>query len=968
MPLLRSAVLGIVLLPLVVHAAPWTTSRIHGTPEPAKPFIAEQVYAAVPFDGALDMVPVPGEKQWVIVESSGKIWSLPMDLAATKAEIALDLKALHSAVDHAYGVVFHPRFKDNKQVFITYTNGDKKDDGSRLSRFVVAQTSPLLIDPKSEEILITWRSGGHNGAALAFGSDGMLYVTTGDSEVPAPPDPLKTGQDIRDLLSSVLRLDVDHKDEGKNYSIPKDNPFLSTAGARGEIWCYGLRNPWKLSLDKPTGNLWCGDVGWELWENVYLIKRGENYGWCATEGNNVLFPELKGPTPITPPIATHSHSEAASITGGFVYHGKAFPELEGAYVYGDYETGKIWALWHADGKVTRQQEIATTPLKIVTFGQDHDGELFFIHWNKQGTIHRLVRNPAASQPSSFPRKLSETGLFANTVRQSPAEGVLPFAVRAPMWADGAEAVRYVALPQGQVETKLWTTNKGKIDSKVTWPKDTVLAKTLTMPLRQGAPESAIKVETQVLHFDGYAWNAYSYRWNDQGTDAELVPAGGDERVLELQGSQFPEGTHRYKYRFHSRAECLRCHTSWSGYALGFQPPQIVDGAPLVAAGVITEDYLKRSSARLVDPYQPKENLDQRARSWLHANCAHCHRENGGGAVPMVLNAELDLMETRAVREKPTRGDFGIAQAGLLSPEAPWQSVVIHRAATLGANRMPAVGAQMVDVRGVLLLERWLMSLNSSKDEKGAGVTFPLTAMQTALSPTGWVEKDSDWLAVRGRNPRMLDQLIADIPGAAFVAYAIDTAVITGGERTRAIKLGAASGNPHIRGLFERFLADSERQETLGATASSEKILALKGNAARGSALLSPLGKAAACLACHVAQGAGRDIGPNLSQVGSRLQPEQIVESLLAPSKTLSEGYQAVTAKLKNGTTQTGFVIKRDGDVLKFRTVTGENLDLPADQVYSELPIATSLMPEGLMQAFTAQEAADLVAYLASLKS
>ena len=262
-----------------------------------------------------------------------------------------------------------------------------------------------------------------------------------------------------------------------------------------------------------------------------------------------------------------------------------------------------------------------------------------------------------------------------------------------------------------------------------------------------------------------------------------------------------------------------------------------------------------------------------------------------------------------------------------------------------------------------------MSLGAGDTTQGRDLaTFPLTAMQTTLSPTGWVEHDSDWLAVRGRNPRMLDQLIADVPGAAFVAYAIDTAILSGDDHTRAIKLGSASGNAHIRGLFERFLADGEKPETLGLTASAEKVLSRKGSATHGAELLSPLGKAAACLACHAINGSGRDIGPNLSQVGSRLQPSQIIESLLTPSQTITEGYQTVTAKLKDGTSHTGFVIKRDGDVLRFKNTAGEILELQADQVFSEIPLPVSLMPEGQLQTFTPQEAADLVEYLASLKS
>ena len=156
--------------------------------------------------------------------------------------------------------------------------------------------------------------------------------------VPSPPDVMMTGQDCSDLLSSVLRIDVDHAEPGKPYRIPPDNPFVNMPGVRPEIWAFGFRNPWKMSFDRATGDLWVGDVGWELWELIFKVKRGGNYGWSVMEGPQPVNVEgRRGPTPILPPIKAHPHSEAASITGGYVYHGTRLPELAGAYIYGDYQ-------------------------------------------------------------------------------------------------------------------------------------------------------------------------------------------------------------------------------------------------------------------------------------------------------------------------------------------------------------------------------------------------------------------------------------------------------------------------------------------------------------------------------------------------------------------------------------------------------------------------------------------------------
>jgi len=946
----------------------WTTSRIQGTPEPAKPFVAEQVFAGVALNSALDMGPVPELNQWLFVENGGKLWCVPNDITATKAEVALDLKALHPNCDHVYGVTFHPKFGSHKQIFITYTNGDKLDDGSRLSRFKVAQEVPLVIDPASEQILMTWPSGGHNGAAVCFGNDGLLYLSTGDAEVPAPPDPRVTGQDISDLLSSVLRIDVDHADPGKPYAVPQDNPFLTMPKARPEIYAFGLRNPWKMSFDRVTGNLWCGDVGWEQWEQIFLIKRGANYGWSAMEGNNPILPERKSTVPITPPIVTHDHTEAASITGGFVYRGKRLPELVGAYVYGDYETGKIWALWHDGQQVTRHEEIADTSIKIVSFGQGEDGDVYFLHWGNPSTVHRLVRNPKAGKPSSFPRKLSETGLLTDIANHALAPGVKPYAILAPMWADGAEGVRMAAFTQGKIEAKVWTNKKtGKTESKVTWPAGTVLAKTLAMQLDQAKPDSSIKVETQVLHYDGEAWNAYSYRWNEAQTDAEIVGPHGDERKLDLVGDQYPGGKHRYNYRFHSRAECLRCHNAWSGFALSFQPQQLMDEAGWLASGVVDENFFKCSEARLVNPYAEQEPLEARARSWLHTNCAHCHRQNGGGSVPLMVNAEMALMEMRAVEEKPTRGDFGVQRASVIAPRVPYESVLLHRLATSGAGHMPVIGAHEVDSEGLVMLAEWIDHIERVTEPQGMVFAPPASSVRDAWNDR-WIQTKDDWLAYKKKvEVSRLPYLINNTETALFCALRMKSGFFPDEDQAEVLKLASQSSNAHIRALFERFLPDSQRVETLGASASVEKILAHKGDSKRGAELFSSTGKAAACLACHFVNGSGRDFGPDLSKVGVRLNQAQLIESLLAPSKLIVPGYQPVVLTMKGGGAQSGFIVKREGDDVLLKIATGQSVPLKKAEVQSEQTLPVSLMPEGLLQSFTAHEAADLIEYLGSLK-
>ncbi len=270
-----------------------------------------------------------------------------------------------------------------------------------MSRFTVTKTDPPRIDPASEEIVLTFLQGGHNGGDLHFGPDGMLYISTGDAASPNPPDPLNTGQDISDLLSSILRIDVDRKDEGKNYAVPKDNPFVGMKGARPEVWAYGFRNPWRMSFDRQTGELFVGDVGWELWEMVHRVEKGGNYGWSAMEGPQPIKPEQVGPTPIHPALIELPHTIACSVTGGYVYRGKKFPELRGAYVFGDWETRRLWAARFEGDRTKEMPEIARPSVRIVAFGEDNDGELYFLD-HDGGTVHTLERNDGGAAERRLP--------------------------------------------------------------------------------------------------------------------------------------------------------------------------------------------------------------------------------------------------------------------------------------------------------------------------------------------------------------------------------------------------------------------------------------------------------------------------------------------------------------------------------------------------------------------------------------
>ncbi|MEO7319410.1 MAG: PQQ-dependent sugar dehydrogenase, partial [Chthoniobacteraceae bacterium] len=373
---------------------PWTTSRVHGSPEPPPPYRVERAFPKLTFAAPIEGATIPATDRMVIVEQRGKLLSVSNHEASEDAELFADLKEFEPETVECYSLAFHPQFAQNRLAFV-WINLDlhgkpTREEGTHIVRFRVTEQNPPRLDLASARTIFTWRSGGHNGGTIRFGPDGMLYIATGDASAPDPPDIFATGQDISDVLASVLRIDVDRPDAEKTYAIPKDNPFVSTPGARGEVWAYGFRNPWRMSFDRKTGALWVGDVGWELWEMIHRVERGGNYGWSITEGGrqDVRPDRLRGPTPILPPAAVHSHEEAASITGGEVYYGKSFPELRGAYLYGDWQLGTFWSL--REGEAPR--ELCRSTLLPAGFGIAPDGELLICDYTGGG-LWRLARNP-----------------------------------------------------------------------------------------------------------------------------------------------------------------------------------------------------------------------------------------------------------------------------------------------------------------------------------------------------------------------------------------------------------------------------------------------------------------------------------------------------------------------------------------------------------------------------------------------
>jgi putative heme-binding domain-containing protein len=962
----------------IPQRVPWTTSRVTGSPEPPHPYTIERAFPKLQFKNPLLMARA-GDR-FFVGEHAGKIFSFPDDQNAAKADLFLDLttelrwdKARFKNIDAVYGLAFHPKFAENHYCYVCYVlnsvkDGEQLPDGSRVSRFVITGDPPR-VDPKSEKVLITWLAGGHNGGDLHFGKDGMLYISTGDGASPNPPDPLDTGQDISDLLSSVLRIDVDHEEHSRAYAVPPDNPFVKTPGARPEVWAYGFRNPWRMSFDRATGDLWVGDVGWELWEMIYRVKKGGNYGWSVMEGPQPVKPEGKrGPTPILPPNLSFPHTEAASITGGYVYRGKRLPDLEGAYLCGDWVTRKLWATKFDGDKVVWHKEIAQGTQRVVAFGEARDGEVYFLDYDDPGRIFRLVPNPAAHEKQpDFPRKLSETGLFASVKDQVPAPGVVPFSVNAKQWADYATAERFLALP-GTTTAKMyddWVPIPGGFFSgMVFFPKDGVLARTVSIEMERGKPSTRRRLETQLLHFDGGLWHGYTYAWNDEQTDAVLVPAAGADRPLTVIDAKAPGGKRKQTWHIPSRAECMTCHNPWAGHALAFTLAQLdrdqdYGGVSdnqvraLQHAGLIEllhnpeeKGGRFRMPPRLTDPHDATASIDARARSYLHANCAHCHRFGAGGSVDMELKYDTPLDRMKIVETRPMQGTFEMPGAQIVAPGDPYRSTLYYRMAKLGRGRMPHIGSEVVDERGLRLIRDWIRQLPIRKDERQLVERLP--EMKGA------------------ERAGAIDRLLASPSSALLLADALGEDRLPGPVRAQVLAASQKLADATVRDLFERFIPDEQRVKRLGSVIKPEQILSLKGSAERGRELFFK-SSGLQCITCHRINGTGSTLGPDLSQIGKKATRGQILESLLEPSKVIEPAYVAYLLETTDGKVYTGLLGSKSDSEVVLKVAGDKEVRVPAAKVERLAPQSKSLMPELLLRDLTAEQAADLLEFLSGLK-
>jgi uncharacterized repeat protein (TIGR03806 family) len=651
-----------------------------------------------PLDPLVALVQAPGDNSgWYAVQQTGQVIRFDNDPAVSAVQTFIDIS---DRVDFGgekglLGMAFHPGYGSNGFVYLSYTASPGGSLESRISRFSLDSLTQTL-DPDSEQILLTVAQpfSNHNGGQIAFGPDALLYIGLGDGG--SGGDPLGHGQNPQTLLGSMLRIDVG--DGLGDYTIPADNPFASGGGAP-EVYAYGLRNPWRWSFDRQTGDLWLGDVGQNNYEEVDIITRGGNYGWNLMEGYH-CYPATANcdSTGLVLPLAEYDHTQGISVTGGYVYRGAEMPLLQGRYLYSDYGSGRIWGL-EADGSGGYSvEELLDTDLNIVSFAQDQAGELYVLHLG--GTIHKLTPESTAGAVS-VPARLSGWGCFQSADVAEFSGSVIPYEINALLWTDFAGKERFMAIPNGST---LSIDNEGRL----VFPPGSVLGKHFRL--------NGELVETRLLMYHANSgWRGYSYEWNESLSDADLLTTAKDKSV----GNQ--------TWHYPSPTECLLCHTGVAGVALGPELGQLNRDFSY-PAGSANQLITLESIGLLDTPLSERQrsevyyaiddtaySAERRARSYLHSNCAMCHQPGGTGGGSLDLRMSTSLAATGLCNQAPLVGNLGLINPVLLEPGAPDNSILVLRMESLDITRMPPLGSNRVDTRAVAVVREWIAGLEGCDD-------------------------------------------------------------------------------------------------------------------------------------------------------------------------------------------------------------------------------------------------------------
>jgi len=693
----------------------------------------------------LPMKLVEAAGQLYVLENEGRVYRFENDPQVSEKTLVLDFSENMSVAwpytNGALGMALHPEFgqadsPNRGYIYVLYEAYDGTDHFARLARFTLPEDGGLA-DLSTETVLIDQHDGvpdAHLGGGLAFSLEGFLYVGLGDEG--GRPDKHGEAQSISaesGLFAGIMRIDVDQvggeishpirlqpvNGRTAGYYIPSDNPFIGQDQALEEYYAMGLRNPLHLSFDRVTGELWEGEVGHYEFEEINLIQAGGNYGWSYREGVEPYHGSpLRGRQPdnyvgfeVDPVICwPHRDSNNCAI-GGFVYRGERFPELYGKYIYGDNGSGRVWGLTRKeDGTVDNELLTYVDSMSaagLLGFGEDAQGELYMCiggtPGNGEGRILTLERVPDSEQAIEFPPTLSDTGLFEDVATLTPSAGLLAYEVNSPLWSDGAAKQRWFSVPQGEAiqfsETEAWR-----------FPAGTIFAKHFELPIDERDPSLTRRLETRVLvrPASGEGVFGATYRWDEDQQEAYLLDDGLREQIAVTDSAGNP-GTQTWVYP--SRHECIMCHNRNAGYVLGVNTRQLngPGGGEHLLPGENQLAGLERLGLfdvalahpdlteyqHLVNVGDESASLEERSRSYIDANCSHCHRPGGRAQQWIDARYNADWQPGQETIETRGRVITRMSQAEMRNVNS--------------MQRMPALGSLIRNREAIMVIKRWHLS-------------------------------------------------------------------------------------------------------------------------------------------------------------------------------------------------------------------------------------------------------------------
>ena len=765
-----SATVNITINPSLRLAA--TTMALPSTP-PATGYQVVDAFPGLTISQPLALVTPRGTvytNKLFIIERRGYVSYIDVTVTNPVRQVFLDISNQlafdNNATDGELGLLgmeFHPGFATNGIFFVGYIAPGGNPYMVRLSRFTANPTN-LTVNTNTQVMLFqtTKSEFNHNGCDLHFGNDGYLYMSMGDEGNQYNYHTNAQKLD-KSLYSGILRIDVDKKPGnlepkppqtasnpilsipldgfGKAYySIPSDNPFLgvtnlngvpvNTNFLRGEFYCIGMRHCWRFSVDPLTGEIWAGVVGQDLYEEVDLVKKGGNYGWPYYEGTHLTV-SLYGGAPThngltNPPVGfvrdgptwEYPHNNVAGadpsfagldVCGSLPYRGSKISALTNAYLFGDFDTGgNIWALRRPTTNTVTVERIGGQT-GLAAFGADpSNGDPLFCNY-LQNKIQRLVVVDTAG--STFPQKLSDTGVFADLATLAPNPGIISYEPNVTFWSDYAVKRRWFALPD------LTNTFGFATDANWSLPAGAVWIKHFDMELTRGNPATKKRIETRFIVKNTNGLYGVSYKWNDTQDEAFLVADGGDLFNLTITNAGVPT---TQVWEIPSRSSCLSCHTAVGGYALSFNTRQLNKTNTLNGATGNQIDLLNSAgyfnsappAAHFLPAFANATNsnysLEYRVRSYLAVNCVQCHQPGGAGPPSWDARPWLTLAQTMIVNGLPVANNGNNPANKIIVPGDPDHSVMLLRLEnTNGFSRMPPLATHVLDPNAISLVQNWI---------------------------------------------------------------------------------------------------------------------------------------------------------------------------------------------------------------------------------------------------------------------